>query len=126
MSWDRAKVAEALEATLEPLSVKVHLRPPEVLNPMCVVVSRPMTVTYATFAFGIDEATLPLIIVGGVETEDAIESIKGEARTLIAADPTLAGTVASAVCSEERNWRNVTGAGGVQLLLVELVLTIEM
>jgi hypothetical protein len=34
--------------------------------------------------------------------------------------------VASAYCEQERNWRNVTGAGGVQLLYVELVLLVRM
>ena len=37
-----------------------------------------------------------------------------------------AGSVKASWCYQERNWRNVTGAGGIQLLLVELILTIQM
>jgi hypothetical protein len=127
VSWDRAAVADALVGILGPATGgTVHPRPPEVLNPMCVVVSRPQTVTYATAAFGVDEAVLPLIIVGGVETEDAVEAIKSACRDAILADRSLGGTVRAAWATEERNWRNMTGAGGIQLLLVELVLTVQM
>lgn len=93
---------------------------------MCVVVGRPQPVSYATIAFSIDEATLPVMVVGGIETEDQIETLKSECRTAIAKDPSLGGVVQDCHASEERNWRNVTGAGGVQLLLVELILTIQM
>ena len=127
MSWDRATVADALVAMLGPAAgVTVHPRPPELLNPMCVVVGRPQAVSYATANFGVDEATLPLIIAGGVETEDQIETIKNACRAAVTADHSLAGVARNAWATEERNWRNVTGAGGVQLLLVELVLTVQM
>ena len=127
MSWDRAAAATALEATFGTVTpVKVHRAPPETLNPMCIVVGRPQPVTYSTPTFSIDEATLPVMIVGGIETEDQIEALKTLCRQAVAADPTLGGAVMSAVATEERNWRNVTGAGGIQLLLVELILTVAM
>ena len=127
MSWDRAAVADALVDILGVATgVKVHDKPPETLNPMCVVVGRPQPVTYDQFAFGIDEATLPVMIVGGIETEGSVENLKNVCRVAVGEDPTLGGVAASATASEERNWRNVTGAGGVQLLLVELILTIRM
>jgi hypothetical protein len=42
------------------------------------------------------------------------------------ADPKLQGTVLNAWPVEERNWRNVIGAGGIQLLYVELVIQVTM
>jgi hypothetical protein len=92
---------------------------------MCVVVSRP-TVMYSTVAPGIDEATLPLVIAGGIETEDKVEALKQVCRQTILADPTLGGAVPNCYPTQERNWRNITGAGGIQLLLVELILTVQM
>lgn len=127
MSWDRARVSAALVEVLGPATGgTVHPAPPEVLNPMCVVVSRPQSVLFSTVAPSIDEATLPLVIVGGVETEDRIEALKRTCRDAILADPTLRGAVPNCYPSEERNWRNATGAGGVQLLMVELILTVQM
>jgi hypothetical protein len=127
VSWDRAVVAGALVGVLGPATgVTVHDRPPETLNPMCVVIGRPQPVSYDTFALGVDEATLPVMVVGGAETEAQIDVLKNACRTAVMADPTLGGTVADATPTEERNWRNLTGAGGVQLLLVELILTIRM
>jgi hypothetical protein len=128
MTWDRAGCAAALSAVLAPAlpNVTIHLLPPEIVNPFCVVVSRPQSVSYITASLGCDEATLPLIVVGGVESEDQVESIKGTCRSTIDANPQLGGAVQVAWCAEERNWRNLTGAGGIQLLLVELVLTVRM
>lgn len=127
MTWDRTKVADALVSMLGAATgVKVHERPPETLNPLCVVVGRPQPVAYAVAALGIDDATLPVIIVGGIETEDAVETLKEQCRAAVMADYTLGGQVQSAFPAEERNWRNITGAGGVQLLTVELILQIQM
>ena len=120
-------VADALVAAFATVTdTKVHKSPPETLNPMCIVVGRPQPVTYSTPVFAIDEASLPVMIVGGVETEDQIEALKILCRQAVRADSTLGGTVLNATATEERNWRNVTGAGGNQLLLVELVLTVKM
>jgi hypothetical protein len=127
VSWDRATVSAALVDVLGPATgVTVHAAPPEVLNPMCVVVSRPQPVTYSVAGFGIDEAVLPLVICGGIETEDRIEALKTVCRDTILADATLGGQVINCFPAEERNWRNVTGAGGIQLLLCELILTVQM
>jgi hypothetical protein len=93
---------------------------------MCVVVHRPTSVAYSAAALGVDEASLPLVVVGGIETEDRIEALKDTCRQAVLADQTLGGAVLAAWPSEERNWRNYTGAGGIQLLQVELVLTIQM
>jgi hypothetical protein len=132
VSWNRLAVARALVPMFTtataggPAAVYVHERPPEILNPYAVVISRPVQVIYATGAFGVDEAELPVAIVGGVEADDTIDTVKAQCRGAVDADPTLAGAVKAAWASSERNWRNVTGAGGIQLLLVELILTIQM
>jgi hypothetical protein len=127
MSWDRAAVAASLVDILGPATgVMVHERPPETLNPPCVVISRPTTVLYSTVAFGIDEATLPVIIVGGIESEDTVEATKNAVKDAVLADLSLGGSVKAAWPSEERNWLNRTGAGGIQLLTVELILTVQM
>jgi hypothetical protein len=95
------------------------------LNPPAVVIHRP-TVTYSTAGLGVDEASLPLIVVGGIESEAALDALKETCRQAILADPSLRGSVQSGYPSEERNWRNYTGAGGIQILQVELVITIQM
>jgi hypothetical protein len=129
MSWSRAPVATALAGMVRSAtagSVYVHETPPEVLNPPAVVIMRPVTVAYSTAYLGIDDVQLPLAIVGGIEQDDAIDALKSTVRQAVEADSSLAGVVQKAWPIEERNWRNVTGAGGIQLLYVELVLQITM
>jgi hypothetical protein len=128
MTWSRAAVADALVTVLGAANpgVTVHDSPPSTLNPMCVVVMRPQVVMYSTVGFSVDEATLPVAIVGGIEAEDAIDGIRDACRKAVDADPSLGGVVASAHCDQERNWRNIIGAGGIQLLYVELVLQVRM
>jgi hypothetical protein len=128
MTWDRQTAAGALADVLSAAlgGVRVHDSPPEIINPPAVVISRPAQVLYSTAGFSIDEATLPVIIAGGIEGEDGMEVLKNNCRKAIDADPTLGGLALSAVATEERNWRNVTGAGGIQLLLVELIVTVRM
>jgi hypothetical protein len=127
MTWNRSAVAQALVDVLGPATgVKVHARPPEIVNPMCLVVSRPQLVQFSAAAMGIDEATLPVIIVGGIETEDQMEELKDAAAAAVRADQTLGGAVVAAWPAEERNWLNMTGAGGIQLLRVDLMLTVQM
>jgi hypothetical protein len=127
MTWDRSACAAALVDLLGPAAgVTVHPKPPDTLNPMCIVIGRPQPVAYGNAALGTDEATLPVMIVGGLESEDQIEDLKTACRQAVLGDVSLGGAVQAAWPSEERNWRNVTGAGGVQLLLVELILTVQM
>jgi hypothetical protein len=126
VTWNRQSVADALVGVLGPaVGVTVHEKPPEVLNPPCLVVGRPTTVTYATAGLGIDEAELPVVIVGGIETEDRIETLKVAARSAILANPSLGLANVTVWPTSERNWLNRTGAGGIQLLTVELILTVQ-
>ena len=125
MTWNRATVAAALVAVLEPaVGVKVHEWLPEILNPNCLVVGRPTTVTYGAVALGVDEGEIPIIVVGGIETEPQIDALKMAARSALEADPTLGGQVTKAWPTGERTWINRTGAGGIQLLTVELIVTV--
>jgi hypothetical protein len=128
MSWDRAKVAQALVECFGAAGVGayVHDHPPEVVNPPFVEVHRPVQVTYSDAGFGVDTAELPVLIGGGLETEDQIESIKSACRAALLADPALGGVVAECHPASERNWRNQTGAGGIQLLTVELIVEVRM
>jgi hypothetical protein len=128
MTWQRQPVAQALVSVLGAAvpAVSVHPYPPETLNGPCVVVMRPQLVTYSAVSFSIDEASLPLAIVSGIEQEDQIDAIRDSIRKAVEANPTLGGVVQNAYPAEERNWRNVTGAGGIQLLMVEFILTVVM
>ena len=128
MSWSRAPVADALVSMLGAATtgVYVHDRPPEIINPPAVIVSRPVQVVYNAAAFGVDEVELPVVGAGGVDSDEAVDTVNAACKAAVDADPTLAGSVKASWCYQERNWRNVTGAGGIQLLLVELILTIQM
>jgi hypothetical protein len=129
MSWSRPPVAAALADMIDAATagtVYVHRRPPETLNPMAVVIGRTTREMYATASFGVDEVDLPVLVVGGIETEDLIDTTKDIVRQAVIGDPTLKGTVQTAWPAEARGWRNMTGGGGIQLLYVELVVTIQM
>jgi hypothetical protein len=127
VTWSRTVAAAALADVLAAATTAtVHDSPPEVINPPCVIVGRPDQVSYANVGMGIDEATVPVIFAGGVETEDALDDLKTTCRKAVDADPTLGGQALSAVATGERNWRNLTGAGGIQLILCEMVVTVRM
>jgi hypothetical protein len=128
MAWNRQPVAAALVSMFAAANPNcyVHERPPEIVNPLSVVVSRPVRVSYGTAGLGVDEIELPVLIVGAIEQDDQVESVLAACRAAVDADATLQGTVKAGWAAEERGWRNLTGAGGIQLLLVELVLTVHM
>jgi hypothetical protein len=127
MTWARASVAAALVDMINAAtagSCYVHAAPPATLNAPSVVIMRPNVVTYSVAAFGVDDVELPVAIVGAADQDVAVDTLKNVVRAAVLGDSTLKGTVYSAVPSEERNWRQLTGAGGIQLLYVELVLKI--
>lgn len=130
MTYRRRPVAAALVEMIQAATagtVYVHPRPPEIVNPMAVVVGRDQAgAQYAGAAFGTDEIPLHLQMVGGVEQDDDIDDLRDTVRQAIVADTTLKGTVQTAWPSGSNGWRNFTGAGGIQLLYVELVVTIHM
>ena len=128
MTWDRTKCVDALVPVLAAANPAVNVldHPPMTVTPPFIEVHRPTLVTYANAGFGVDTAELPVLIGSGVETEDLIETMKTACRSALLANPNLGGVVAEVHAASERNWRNQTGAGGIQLLTVELVLEVRM
>jgi hypothetical protein len=125
VSWDRDKVSAALGdlfASALP-TVKIHTIPPLTLNPPCVVISD-ADVAYNTASFCADTATVPVIVVGGMEATDAVEDMKNALRAALDGSPDLGGVVSYANAVEERNWRYAAVAG-VQLLTVELMVEVK-
>jgi hypothetical protein len=128
VTWDRAPVAAALVEVLTAATaglVTIHPKPPNTVNAPAVVVSRVESVAYSAAALGIDAVVLPVVIAGGADQDDAVDQLKATVRAAIAADWMLGGIVQSCVATEERNWRLVNSAG-IDLLAVDLILTIQM
>ena len=100
-------------------------RPPGTVNAPAVVVGRANTVTYGTGALGIDDAELPLVLIGGADDMDGVEALKATVRQAVNDDPSLGGVVQLVYPELERNWR-VLIIGGAELLTVEVILQIRM
>jgi hypothetical protein len=128
VSWDRPAAAAALVDVLTAATdevVTVHDKPPSTLNAPALVVSYPTTVTKHVPTFAIDQATVAVLGVAGVEDGDGLDELLDDATTAIEADPTLGGAVQYAKPVEWRNWRIMTSAGA-SLLVAELALEIRM
>jgi hypothetical protein len=127
MSWQRELVAQALAVILAEAcpDASVFDHPPATVTPPAVVVSWPTTVTYNESGFGVDRAAMTVALVAPVDGEALIDSLKAAAREAILEDKTLAGSVASAVATGERNWR-VVNVAGVDVLQAELELELIM
>ena len=128
MTWQRTPVAAALVDLLTAATggtVFVFDKPPATINPPAIIVSRPSTVLYNAVAFGVDEATLPVVIAGAMDGDDFVDALRDVIRKTVDTNPTLNGSVPACWPSSERNWRNAIVAG-VDLLLAELVLTVQM
>jgi hypothetical protein len=128
MSWSRAECAAALAAAIQTQigeTVFVYPRPPFTLNPPAIVVGRPNEVRYSTFAFGIDEADVPVLCVGAADGEDIVDGLIQAVRAAVNADLTLGGVVQCVGDTRERNWRNLNVAG-IDVLQAEVQLTIQM
>ena len=127
MSWDRSKAAPALAEAIAAANpaVSVFDKPPLTLNPPAIVVGRQTEVAFATSAFGVDEATLPVFCVGPADGDDIVAGLITAARDAIDVDPTLGGIVQRCDPVAERNWRGINVAG-TELLQAELSLLIRM
>jgi len=126
VSWDREKVSTALVELLGPATgVKVHQYPLRIVNPPSVTVSDP-SVSKNTGGYGIDVATVPLVVVCGYEDTAGAIAITGAIFSALGPSTNLGGAVFECHPTEERNWRNFTGAGGVQLLLVDVMVEVKM
>jgi hypothetical protein len=128
MTWDRTLVVpalvEVLEASIGP-AVSVFDRPPPTVNPPAVVVGRVNSVEYGVGAFGIDNAELPLVLIGGADDLETVEALKMSVRVAIDGAMSLLGTVQQCYAASERNWR-VLNIAGAEVLTVEVILEIRM
>jgi hypothetical protein len=127
MSWDRVAAAQALQTTLQTAldGVTVFAKPPNTLNPPCVVIGRPNEVRFAIAGFGVDEADVPVICVAAADGEDVVDALTALVRSAVANDPSLGGVVQIADDQAQRNWRNLN-VGGVDVVQAEVELRIEM
>jgi hypothetical protein len=131
MSWQRTHVAKAVAAVLDNATegnVTTFADPPPSFNVPAYIVAWPTTVSYHTPAYGIDEATLPLIAAVGTEESDKLDHLLGVARDALETDPTLGGVLlhGGVVVTEERNWRVLADVAGSRFLAAELTLDIRM
>lgn len=129
MSWSRADCAAALAAAIQAeigTSVFVFPKPPQTINPPAVIIGRPNQVRFTTFAFGIDEADLPVYCVGPADGDDVVDSLITSVRAVVSGpDLTLGGVVQCIGDASEQGWRNFNIAG-IDVLQAELQLTIQM
>jgi hypothetical protein len=105
--------------------VTIHPKPPNTVNAPAIVISRPESVAYSTAAFGIDLVTLPIVIAGAADQDESVDQLRETVKDAIDANYNLGGVVQSCQATEERNWRLVNSAG-IDLLAVDLMLTIQM
>jgi hypothetical protein len=131
MAWQRTPVAKALTAAIEGVveaagdNVAVFDRQPSTLNPPAIVVGRPLEVAFDSFAFAIDEATLPVgCCAGAGDGDDRVAELIAYVRAAVD-DPTLGGVVQNIDDNFERNWRNLT-LGGVELVAADVIFTVTM
>ena len=127
MSWSRPLVAAALVEMLTTATgglVTVFDRPPPTFNPPAIVVARVESVSYGTAAMGRDEVTLPIVCVGAVDGDEDLDDMRAVVKAAIDDDVTLLGSVQAGWAVEERNWRQLSIAGG-DVLAVDLMLTIQ-
>jgi hypothetical protein len=134
MSWSRTAAVAALVSALNTAAgnlpdgsagtVFVFPSPPDTVNPPAIVVGRPTQVLYGTAALGIDEATLPVLVVAELDGEDTIDGLIHTVRQALK-DPMLGGAVQNVYAEAERNWSNLNVAGA-DLLQAEVTLIIQM
>jgi hypothetical protein len=100
-------------------------KPPATINPPAVVVSRVERVTYSAAALNVDDITLPVLAVGAMDGDDTVSALAEVIRQAVLANRSLGGVVQAAWPFEQRNWRGINVAG-IDLLTVEIVLSIQM
>lgn len=129
MSWQRAKVAEAIAAVLREAqgdgdTASVFSAPPETLNAPAIVIARPTEVLYGTAGMSVDTATIAVVCLGPSTGDDMVDGLITFVRDAIGAEVTLDGAVPSCTVTSERNWRAVR-IGGADMLAADVVLTVQ-
>jgi hypothetical protein len=129
VSWSRTDCAAALAAAIQAQfgeTVVVYPKPPQTINPPAIVVGYPAEVRYTTFAFGVDEADLPVLCIGPLDGPEMVDDlIQGVRAAVNGPDLTLGGVVQGVGDTFERNWRPLNVAG-IDVLQAEVALTIQM
>jgi hypothetical protein len=131
VTWQRAPVATALAALLSSAaegSVTTFPDPPSSFNVPAYIVAWPSVVNYHTPAFGLDEATLPVLACVATDQSAQLDALLNTARAALEADPTIGGTIKTGglTVTAERNWRVLADVAGARFLAAELTLTITM
>jgi hypothetical protein len=127
MGWNRTAVAAALGEVLAAIDPSVSVFPtaPETFNAPVYVVGYPRIVIYANPAFGVDTATVPVMVgVGSLEADKA-DAMLGAAKSAIEADVTLGGVVQTVRVTEQTGWRRLNVAGA-EILAADLICDIRI
>jgi hypothetical protein len=127
MTWTRIIAAAAIAETLDRLdpAVNVFATPPESFNPPAYIVGYPRTVAYGQQVFGIDLATIPIMIAVGPNEVDRADAMVNMAKDALTSDPSLGRAVQGLTAPEQSNWRRLN-VSGIDVLAVDLVLEITM
>jgi hypothetical protein len=128
MSWDRVTCVTALQQAIQRQlgeTLTVFVKPPQTINPPCIVIARPTEVRFGLVAFGMDEADISVACVAQADGEDVVDELTAVVRAAIGNDPTLGGAVQLADDNAQRNWRNLNIAGA-DIVQAEVALTIRM
>lgn len=130
MGWNRADVADAICTTLDTAaegSVATFPDPPPSFNVPAYIVAWPTNVSYNAPVYGVDLATLPLIVAVAENQSGYLDTLLDLARQALANDPTLGGllSVGVLIVTDQRNWRVLADVAGSRFLAAELILEIR-
>jgi hypothetical protein len=125
--WQRAVAAAALQTLLAAIdaTVPAFATPPETFNPPAYIVGFPTQVQYDRASFGVDLASLPILVACGPSEADRVDELLDAARHAVAADPSAGGVLVDAHALTQGNWRRLNVAGA-DVLAADLVLEIRM
>jgi hypothetical protein len=127
MTWQRSAVAGAIADVLSAAdpTAATFATPPETFNVPAYIVGYPRTVAYSVPVFGVDQASLPVIVAVGLGEADAMDAMFRTALAALSDDVSLGAVVQSCTAREQSNWRPAN-VGGANLMLADLVLEIRM
>ena len=127
MTWNRKEAAAGIAQVLSvaDAAVSVFATPPETFNPPAYIVGYPRLVQYSRDVFGIDTATLPVMVGVSPNEVDTGDALLVVAKDALEADLTLDHAVQGLRVLEQSNWRRLNVAGA-EVLAVDLVVEITM
>ena len=132
MTWSRSPVAAALAQLLtsaldqsDECDAQVYEAPPFSLNADSIVIGRATEVRYSVQGFALDEVTLPITCVGGMDQDDTVAALIELVRSTVHASINLDGACSEIHAVGERGWRHVN-VSGADLLAAEITLQVLM